>query len=38
MDRASGRLGDAAALLDRLVLADEFEEFLTLGAYQLLEP
>ncbi len=35
---SSGRLGDAAELLDRLVLADEFEEFLTLGAYQLLEP
>jgi len=31
------RLGDAAALLDRLVLGDAFEEFLTLGAYALLD-
>jgi malate synthase len=31
------RLADAAALLDRLVLANEFEEFLTLGAYRLLD-
>ena len=31
------RLGDAAALLDRLVLADEFAEFLTLGAYAMLD-
>ena len=31
------RLGDAAALLDRLVLADDFAEFLTLGAYALLD-
>jgi malate synthase len=35
--RESGRLGDAADLLDALVLADDFPEFLTLGAYQLLE-
>ncbi len=35
--RASGRLDDAAALLDRLVLADDFAEFLTLDAYRLLE-
>ena len=38
--RAGGppnRLGDAAALLDRLVLGDGFEEFLTLGAYGLLD-
>jgi len=28
-----GRLGDAAGLLDDLVLADEFVEFLTLPAY-----
>ncbi len=31
------RLGDAAALLDRLVLSDTFEEFLTVGAYALLD-
>lgn len=31
------RLGDAAALLDRLVLSERFEEFLTLGAYDLLD-
>ncbi len=31
------RLGDAAALLDRLVLGNGFEEFLTLGAYALLD-
>ena len=30
------RLGDAAALLDRLVLGERFEEFLTLGAYAML--
>jgi malate synthase len=35
--RASGRLGDAAALLDRLVLDDEFADFLTLKAYPLLD-
>ncbi len=34
---ADHRLGDAAALLDRLVLADDFAEFLTLGAYALLD-
>ena len=32
-----GRLADAAELLDRLVLADDFAEFLTLRAYALLE-
>ena len=31
------RLHDAAALLDRLVLSDTFAEFLTLGAYSLLD-
>src|SRR4029079_19612728 len=31
----AGRLGDSAALLDRLVLDDEFAEFLTLRAYSL---
>jgi malate synthase len=34
---ATGRLGDAAELLDKLVLADEFPEFLTLPAYSLLD-
>jgi malate synthase len=34
----AGRLGDAADLLDRLVLDEAFTEFLTLGAYRLLEP
>ena len=33
----TGRLGDAAALLDRLVLDDDFAEFLTLRAYSLLD-
>jgi len=33
----SHRFDDAAALLDRLVLSDRFEEFLTLGAYELLD-
>jgi malate synthase len=32
------RLGEAAALLDELVLADQFVEFLTLPAYDRLEP
>ena len=32
-----GRLADAAGLLDRLVLDDEFAEFLTLRAYALLD-
>ena len=32
-----GRLGEAAGLLDRLVLDDEFVEFLTLPAYALLD-
>jgi len=34
---SAGRLADAAALLDRLVLDDEFAEFLTLRAYAALE-
>jgi malate synthase len=29
-----GRLGDASALFERLTIADEFEEFLTLPAYE----
>jgi malate synthase len=33
----NGRLGDAATLLDRLVLDDDFAEFLTLKAYALLD-
>jgi malate synthase len=33
----AGRLADAAALLDRLVLDDDFVEFLTLQAYPVLE-
>jgi malate synthase len=33
----NGRLGDAAGLLDRLVLDDDFGEFLTLRAYPLLD-
>ena len=32
----AGRLGDAARLLDSLVLAPEFVPFLTTGAYELL--
>lgn len=32
--RGERRFGEALELLDRLVLSDEFEEFLTLGAYQ----
>jgi hypothetical protein len=32
-----GRLGEAAELLDRLVLDTEFAEFLTLRAYGLLD-
>jgi malate synthase len=32
-----GRLGDAAARLDRLVLDDDFAEFLTLRAYPMLD-
>ncbi len=32
-----GRLGEAAALLDGLVLDDTFADFLTLRAYGLLE-
>ena len=34
--RATGRLGEAAELLDRLVLDDDFADFLTLRAYPLL--
>ena len=33
----AGRLGDAAGLLDRLVLDEDFAEFLTLRAYSLLD-
>jgi malate synthase len=33
----ASRLADAAALLDRLVLSDDFAEFLTIGAYALLD-
>jgi hypothetical protein len=32
-----GRAGDAAELLDHLVLDDAFAEFLTLRAYELLD-
>ena len=32
-----GRLADATDLLDRLVLGDDFAEFLTLRAYAILE-
>jgi len=35
--RREGRLGDAATLLDDLVLADDFADFLTLDAYPLLD-
>ncbi len=35
--RDAGRLGDAADLLDRLVLSDDYAEFLTLDAYRLLD-
>jgi malate synthase len=35
--REAGRLGEAADLLDRLVLADAFEEFLTVPAYARLD-
>jgi len=34
--RADDRLDDAAELLDRLVLDDEFAEFLTIDAYRVL--
>jgi malate synthase len=34
---STGRLADAAQLLDDLVLADDFAEFLTLSAYRLLD-
>jgi malate synthase len=33
----TGRLADAAGLLDRLVLDDDFAPFLTLRAYSLLD-
>ena len=36
-EAGEGRLDDAADLLDRLVLADDFAEFLTVRAYALLE-
>ena len=36
-DPAGDRLDDAVALLDRLVLDDDFAEFLTLDAYRLLD-
>jgi malate synthase len=35
---ADGRLGEAAVVLDDLVAADEFPEFLTLMAYGRLDP
>jgi malate synthase len=35
--RDTGRVAEAAALLDGLVLADDFPEFLTLEAYRLLD-
>jgi malate synthase len=35
--RGTGRVGEAAELLDRLVLDDDFAEFLTLRAYPLLD-
>lgn len=35
--RPAGRLSDASDLLDELVLSDDFAEFLTLGAYRLLD-
>jgi malate synthase len=35
--RDAGRLGDAADILDALVLADDFPEFLTLRAYSYLD-
>ena len=35
--RAQGRLADATDLLDRLVLDDDFAEFLTLRAYGMLD-
>ena len=34
---AVGRLGDAVTLLDHLVLANGFADFLTMGAYRLLD-
>ena len=33
----SGRLGDAVTVLDQLVFADGFADFLTLEAYRLLD-
>jgi malate synthase len=38
VDAPGYRWADAARLLDRLVLADDFAEFLTLDAYRVLEP
>ncbi len=35
--RRQGRLADATDLLDRLVLDDDFAEFLTLRAYGMLD-
>jgi malate synthase len=37
LEGTSPRLNDAANLLDMLVLGDEFKEFLTLPAYQVLK-
>jgi malate synthase len=37
LGRGAGHLQDAAGLLDDLVLATDFPEFLTLGGYALLE-
>ena len=34
---AKGRLAQAAQLLDKLVLSEEFEEFLTIPAYEMLD-
>ena len=36
-DRDAGQLADAVELLDRLVLDDDFAEFLTQRAYSLLD-
>ena len=35
--REAGRLAEATKLLDRLVLGDDFPDFLTLEAYQKLD-
>ena len=34
---SKGRLGQASQLMDKLVLSDDFEEFLTIPAYELLD-